>query len=451
MIKKWVLKKLDVFFIMALLMLLSFPQVNAASESIVISYGQPTTATGVEVMAEIIDLFETQYPHIEVEYFAKLPHTPDNLYEAAVAEALRVGEGPDVVTLFNGWMPAWVSAGYLIPLPEDAYPEEYIKSNFFEIVNSSRYQDEYWALPTAVRTMALFYNKDIFDQAGVAYPQPEWTWEDLAHKAAEIDAANIEGVVGFDWEITGWGHHWMREVLVYQFGGDSYVDEPHQSIWDSPSACEAFTWLLSLEADSRPSFGESRAIGQAPGSYLINGQTAMHVDGSFRISRASGVMSDINSDNAKFGVVPLPHGPRQDEQGLYMPRTFGSYWTHGLTPRVLEDKQRYDASITFLNFITSPEIGQLWMEKTGELAAQQDAVTQELRNDEWRGPFLSSLDFAYATPFADENLQLDALMAAYDAVLTENVDPCDALNSADVDIQEILDDFVENQNRWERR
>ena len=122
-----------------------------------------------------------------------------------------------------------------------------------------------------------------------------------------------------------------------------------------------------------------------------------------------------------------------------------------MTPNVLEDKNRYDAAITFLNFITSPEIGAFWMEQTGELAAQQDAVTEAMLNDEFQGPFLRSLAFAFATPFADETRQLDTLTEAYDSVITDNADPCDALNMAGGQIQEILDDFVENQQRWERR
>lgn len=447
MTKKLVWKELTGLWIMLTLLtvLLSFPKVSQASETIVISYGIPTTATGVQVMGKVIDLFETQYPNIRVEYFDKQPHTPENLYEASVAETLRAGDGPDVVTLFNGWIPSWASAGYLIPLPEDAFPQSFIESKFFAIVKSSRYQNKYWALPTAVRTMALFYNKNIFDKAGVPYPSPDWTWEDMARIAAEIDAANIDGVVGFDWEITGWGHHWLREVLVYQFGGESYVDDPYHSIWGSPSACEAFTWLLSLEKNPRPTSVEVPNGVRSPGSYFISGHSAMHVDGSFRINAAQ------NSKDFRFGVVTLPRGPKQDANGNYIQRTFGSYWAHGLTPHALEDKQRYDAAITFLNFITSPEIGSMWMNETGELAAQQDAVTETMRNDLWRGPFLKSLDFAYATPFADENLQLGALAKAYDSVITQHVDPCDALNITNAEAQEILDDFVENQNRWERR
>jgi multiple sugar transport system substrate-binding protein len=448
MIEKLIWKRLSggLWFILCLLiLLLSFPKVSSASETIVIEYWQPATSTGVAVMNQIVALFETQYPNIRIEYVAKLPHTPVNRYEPALNEALRIGEGPDVVTLFNGWLPSWVSAGYLIPLPEDVFPPEAIEADFFPIVTSSRYQGNYWALPTAVRTMALFYNKDIFDAAGVAYPEPNWTWEDMARKAGQIDNANLEGVAGFDWEISGWGHHWLREVLVPQFGGQSYVDYPSEAIWESPAACEAFSWLLSLEVASRPTSVEVPDGNRSPGNYFISGQTAMHVDGSFRLRAAN------NREGFNYGVVPLPIGPLQGPEGNYLPRTFGSYWTHGLTPRALEDKSRYEAALTFLNFITSPEIGIYWMEATGELAAQQDAISEEMVDDEFRGPFLRSLNFAFATPFADESSQLSVLTQAYDSVIIDNADPCDALNSAGGQIQEILDDFVENQQRWERR
>ena len=412
-----------------------------AEDVIVIEYWQPSLPNfkprvdGIEIL---IAEFEQLHPDIQVVHRYDLPSAANNnLYEPEVGLALRDGEGPDVVTLFNGWMPAWISAGYLIPLPEEYYSDEYIEATYYPIVSSSRYDGRYWALPTAVRTMALFYNRDYFEAVGLAEPSSAWTWEDFAFAASAL--TNTEAnVVGFDWELTGWGHHWLREVLVPQFGGSSYVDNPNASIWGSPAACEAFTWALGLEAAPRTTQQEGT---DGVGVYFETGRSAMHVDGSFRIATIAARAPELN-----YGIAPLPMMMR-DGQGVQ--RTFGSYWTHGLTPRVMDDKRRYEASIAFLNYITSPHAGLLWSNLNTELPAQRAAAEEAIASNPLIEPFIRSLDFSYATPFVNETNQRNFLSAAYNSVLTSGADPCDALRLVDRQEQELIDDFVENHERWE--
>lgn len=412
-----------------------------AEDFIVIEYWQPSLANmkpRVGAIDILIAEFEQLHPDIRVVHRYNLPYTAtNNQYEPNVGLALREGTGPDVVTLFNGWMPAWISAGYLIPLPENIYTDAYISDNFYPIVSSSRYDEHYWALPTAVRTMALFYNRSYFEAAGLAEPTSEWTWEDFEQAAGQLNGIETD-VVGFDWEINGWGHHWLREVLVPQFGGESYVDNPNQSIWGSSAACEAFTWALGLMA--RP-----RSMAQQPASdvgiYFETGQTAMHVDGSFRIGTIANRAPNLN-----YGIAPLPLMVRD---GQAVPRTFGSYWTHGLSPRVLESKERYEASIAFLNYITSAHGGLVWSSLNTELPAQRDAAEAAIAANALIEPFIRSLDFSYATPFVNETQQRVLLSNAYDSVLLNGADPCDALRQVHASEQELISDFVENRERWE--
>jgi multiple sugar transport system substrate-binding protein len=412
-----------------------------AEDPIVIEYWQPNLGNAsmksrIEGMDILIAEFESLHPDIRVVHNFAVRSNP-NRYEPEVGLALRDGTGPDIVTLFNGWIPAWISAGYLIPLPEDFYTDTYIQENFYPIVSSSRYDEHYWALPTAVRTMALFYNRDYFAAAGIPEPGPEWTWDNFEQAATQLNGIE-PGVVGFDWELNGWGHHWLREVLVPQFGGESYVNNPNRSIWGSAAACEAFTWALGLMAKPR-SMVEQPANGV--GIYFETGQTAMHVDGSFRIGTIASRAPDLN-----YGIAPLPVMMRD---GQPVPRTFGSYWTHGLTPRVLEDKRRYEASIAFLNYISSPHAGLVWSSLNTELPAQRAAATEAIAANPLIEPFIRSLDFSYATPFVNEAQQRNFLSSAYDSVLLNGADPCDALREVDRQEQELIEDFVENRERWE--
>jgi len=61
------------------------------------------------------------------------------------------------VNLFYGWLPTYIDAGFLQPLPEEYFPVEKIEDEFCSMVEAVKMDGKYWALPTAVRSLALFY------------------------------------------------------------------------------------------------------------------------------------------------------------------------------------------------------------------------------------------------------------------------------------------------------
>ncbi|MEL7433731.1 MAG: extracellular solute-binding protein [Chloroflexota bacterium] len=441
--------QIGICLLLCLLLGTVIPATNAA-DVVEIYYWQPSNnGSRIDVMEQLIEQFEDENPNIDIIHNVDIPSTGP-LFDDALELALREGEGPHIVTIFNGWIPNYAWRGMIIPLPEGSFDPQDIREDYYPIVQSSIYEGRYWALPTAVRSMALFYNIEHFDAVGLDYPNDDWTWDDFI-AAVEVlnDAEDFidtnEDIVGFDWVVSGWGHHWLREVLVPQFGGQSFVDLPNESVWGSDAACEAFTFALSTEA--RPtSAGEERAFYSDPaisvGAYFDAGLASMHIDGSFRIS---------NIDTFEFGVARLPTVGEGGEE-----RSFGSYWAHALTPRVLANNsastlEEREATIRFLQFITSESAGELWFEFTSELPAlrrtplsfSSPAQAQQLT------PFVASLDDAYATPFINEALQRDIIETAYNSVILDGADPCDALRDVDTEIQELIDDFVEDRERWE--
>ena len=91
-----------------------------------------------------------------------------------------------------------MDAGYLVPLPAEEFPPDEIEAQFSPMVPNSRFEGEYWALPTAVRTLALFWNKDLFEAAGLDPESPPTTLEELVEMAPALttfdSAGNIEAV-----------------------------------------------------------------------------------------------------------------------------------------------------------------------------------------------------------------------------------------------------------------
>ena len=414
-----------------LLMLALGAAVGAQDDVIEIEYWQYNFAARVDAMNMLIEQFEAENPDIRIIHNSDIPYAN---FRDELAASAPAGVGPDIVTLFYGWIPAFVDAGYLAPLPEDPFSEDFILETFSPMVANSKFEGSYWAIPTAVRSLALFWNKDIFAAAGLDPETPPATLDEFVDIA--LATTTYDG--GEDiFSITQQGHapalaaqdyHWFREVLLRQFGGVPYSDDGRTVTYNSEEGCAAFSWLAAFETEHKT--GSNDLFEDATNSF-INGTAALHVDGSFRVGTIARNNPDLN-----YGVTELPTGPNGEQH------TFGSYWTHGITRRANDDPARMEAAVKFLQFITRPEAGTLWVNNVGELPAQLAAASDEgILNDPILGAFSAGLEYAHATFFVDESAQRQVLIDAFDNVRLGGMDPCDALDEAAAAEQELLDDF----------
>ncbi|MEN8747758.1 extracellular solute-binding protein, partial [Marivita sp.] len=128
---------------------------STAAQAVEIEYWQYFFDARVQAMETLIENFQNANPDITV----KMTHFPYADYRTKVAAAIPAGEGPDVVQLFYGWLNDYVAADLIQPLPADVFPASKIDEEFFPMVQAMKDGDAYWALPTAVRSLALFYNE----------------------------------------------------------------------------------------------------------------------------------------------------------------------------------------------------------------------------------------------------------------------------------------------------
>lgn len=404
----------------------------ASGEVIEIEYWQYNFEARIKAMDQLIALFEEQNPGIKVIHNSEVPY--DN-YRDKIAASVPAGVGPDVATLFYGWQPVWVSEGYIVPLPEDAFPPDQISAEFSPMVQASFQDGKLYTLPTAVRTLALFYNKDLMTQAGLDPEKPPTTLEELEQQAVQCTRLDAQGnyeIMGFPVSMTGQAHHWFREVLLRQFGQQPYSDDYTQVLWNaSQGGYDAWNELLKFQTELKT--GDATLFDGDP-NFFLNGKACFHIDGSFRLGTIASNAPDLN-----FGVVELP-----EHNGVKS--TFGSYWTHGITQKAAADPARMAAAVKFLQFITTPEAGALWVKATGELPAQLAAASDpELLADPKLGAFAAGLPYARSTFFVDESKDRQALIDAYNAVVLNGADPATELDFAVETVQALLDEYWAKQ------
>ena len=120
---------------------------SSALAQVTIEYWQYYYESKVELIDELIEEFEARNPDIKVKHVT----FPYDTFSEQVGASVPAGTGPDVLNLFYGWLPMYMDAGFLQPLPEKYFPIEKIESEFIPMVEAVKVDGQYWALPTAVQ------------------------------------------------------------------------------------------------------------------------------------------------------------------------------------------------------------------------------------------------------------------------------------------------------------
>ena len=304
----------------------------------------------------VADAFMAEHPDIQIEiwsqpwgdYFTKI----QTLWASGDAAAI-----PDVA--FLSPIQGYAASGVLEPLDGFIAATGYDTSDYWPaLLDSAVFEGTIYGLPRDIGLEVLYYNKDIFDELGVAYPDDSWTWDDLLAAAEQLT------------EVTGAGrvirHALGMEGGKYQLwigqnrGG--ILDDmrnPSRCILAEPVAIEAVEFFAGMMNDNHAM--RSANLSQAGGDAAVfqSGQAAMIIQNASRISafNAAGLNYDV-------AVVPIPDG------GQRSARAGGAAWTMSSSS---DDK---DAAWTFLSWLQSTDGGQALYTASGEILPALQSTAQ---------------------------------------------------------------------------
>jgi multiple sugar transport system substrate-binding protein len=400
-----------------------FAFVSSPVHAVEIQYWQYVFDTRVQAMTELIKQFEAENPDITVKQMT-FPYAD---YQTRLIAAKMAGRGPEVMQLFYGWLDTFIAGRLIQPLSKAAFRDEEIERDFFPIVSAMKRDGQYYGLPTAVRAMALFYNKNLFQEAGLDPNKPPQTLDELVAAAKAIvkrDAAGNYQQVGIALDIARQDHNWWREILVRQYGGESYSADGSKVAYNTEAGRRSLEFYTGLQ--------RAHHVGQA--GFMDEGQAAfraglagMVVDGTFRVASYKTIQG------FEWGVAELPthDGKRAN---------FGSYFANAIGASA--EGERLAAAEKFLAFLSSEKAMAVWLEKVGELPARRAvALTEANIKDPIYGPFIRALDYAATPPMVDEAAQRQVSIDMINGVLLQDQPIDDALSAAAAREQAILDKF----------
>ena len=271
--------------------------------------------------------------------------TPWNDYWTLLEAAATGGSLPDVFWMHSNQVQRYVTAKQLVDLTDRIAGSGVLNMSNFpaDIVGLYSNDGRQYAIPKDLDTIALWYNKKHFDEAGLAYPDNNWTWKDLKEAAKKLTKPGRYGMLFTPGETQS--GYWN---LIYQNGGYVISPDKKKSGFDDPRTIEAMEFVVGFtnEGIAPPlSFAEGDAMALVQG-----GVVSMSFFGSWMLSAFK--QNDYFVKNCD--VVPLPSSNSGRRATIY----------NGLGWAMSASSKQQEAGWKLLEFLGSEE-AQRKLSETG--------------------------------------------------------------------------------------
>jgi multiple sugar transport system substrate-binding protein len=254
---------------------------------------------------DVVRRFGEVRPDVDV----RLMWVPATQYQAKFKTLVAAGQAPDLVVCGDVWV------AYMLPFLLDLTPlverdaAELDLPDFYpQVLEACRHRGRYYFLANRMNVSMLYYNRRLFDAAGVAYPTAAWTWDDYVQAGVKLTG---EGQWGSD-IVAGWWGEWL--IYVRQAGGDLFDAGVTRCTLDDPRAVAGLRFYYDKVYTQR----FSPPPGRGPHNGFAGGRVAMLYGGHLETWRTY---------NATLGdgwdVQVLPAGPAGRAGGEMAVESYG--------------------------------------------------------------------------------------------------------------------------------
>ena len=312
----------------------------------------------------VVDAFHVDNPKITVNVTVSDWDT----YWDKLQTGIAGGDAPDVFAMDGPLFPDYQSRDVLLDL------KPYIDRSGYDLgqladqaVADFTTEGGQFGLPRDLNVVVLYYNKAMFDTAGVAYPDETWDWAKLIEvgKQLTVDSSG-DGKPdqwGFYTETSDMENYWSS--LVWQNGGDIIAPDGASTVLNSDAAVGGIQFLQDLIWKEK--IMPEPAIFAEVGDAFEQGKAAMEANGSWLVP--THLAAGIN-----FGIAPLPKGPAGQATSINPTGTV-----------VYKGSKNPDAAWEFAKYLASPAAQTKLMELKASLPANKEVLA---------GPYASSFDGA---------------------------------------------------------
>ncbi len=274
------------------------------------------------------------------------------------------GDMPDVFWMHSNEVQKYMENDILMDLTDRIASSEKLEMDKFpeDIKNLYSWNGKTYAIPKDVDTIALFYNKTMFDEAGLSYPDDSWTWDDFYDAAVKLtkeDGSQYGTAMNPSNEQDGWMN------IIYSMGGKVLTDDKKASGFDDPNTIKAMEFVQKLVDNVMP---PATVMAETGTDVLLgSGKIAMLSQGSWMVPQFK--EHEYISENCDVAV--LPKDPTTGNRvSLY----------NGLGWAVSAKTKNPDAAWQLVEWFGTKDM-QLKQAQLGVTMAAYDGVSDEWKNN----------------------------------------------------------------------
>lgn len=299
------------------------------------------TAFGDDVNELLVEIFNELNPDIRVRY-----EPASGAWQDRASVEMAAGTAPDVLAGWEHFFRNWLEMGQALPL-DNYLPAGYLDDFVPSHVALYNIDGRQLALPHYTGVSALFFNRDMFEAAGLGAPDETWNRSSLLDAARKLTRRDAGGTVtqyGTDVQVA-----WDRVILtVWEHGGRAIDDGlfvGDRLLLDEPGGIEAIGFLQELIHDYQvaPAWPN---LGTDPWNGFWRGDTvAMWQTGSWDVN------STLQNAVMDWDVAVRPRGPEGHAAAVHTSDGF----------MVWSGTQHPEEAVRFLLFLTSPDAQEIMM------------------------------------------------------------------------------------------
>ncbi|GIP40818.1 bicyclomycin resistance protein [Paenibacillus sp. J31TS4] len=355
-------------------------------------------------LKKMVAEFEQANPDIKV----KLQVVGWDVLEQSVNTMVSTKQTPDILNM-NTYA-AFADDDLLVPLDEVLTPE--LKGKFYEsFFKAGEMNGKAYGLPLLASVRGLYYNKELFEKAGIK--EPPKTWEELRQTAKTIKEKT--GVDGFGLPMTAFEGQADFSYYIWGNGGDWKKGD--KWVLNSPENVEGLQFMTDLVRKDKVTNPEPTAINRDELQKVFGaGKVGMMITANFLPT-----ILKADAPNLKYGVAPIPVNEGKQPFNLGVQDFL----------MVFKSTKNKDAVGKFLSFLYEDKRYEEFMKNEGMLPATKPVGESMAKQDELTGQFISQLPIAKFYPLTDPRfteIRLETVKAVQQALLGQK-SPKDALDA----------------------
>lgn len=373
--------------------------------------------------------FEKEHPSIKVRPIYA------GTYQETIVKALtahKSGNPPTTSVLLSTDMFTLIDEDAIVPIDDfvkTADDKTWLQSFFPAFMLNSQTGGKTWGAPFQRSTVVLYWNKDLFKEAGLDPDKPPANWAEqvaFAQKLTKPDGSGGATQWGIQVPSSGFPY-WLFQGFTTQAGGILMNDAGNRTFYDKPEIIEGLSYWVDLSRKHKVHPTGIVEWGTTPKDFFEK-KTAM-------MWTTTGNLTNVRN-NAKFpfGVAMLPAGKRRGS-----PTGGGNFYISKKAPRAQQE-----AAFQFIRWVTTPERAARWCVDTGYVAVRPDSFeTPVLKRYVADFPAAAvardQLPFAVAELSTHENQRVTkALNDGLQAALTGTKPPEQAMKDSQAEAERIL-------------